>query len=139
LYRKENSESISIEELIINLSVFLQSYTTKKDTRPLGCVFLIGGVDNTGCHLFRIDPMGAYVEILVGCFGAKMNETNKILKENYHVDMSFTEALGLTMKAVWKGEQRKPEEIAATVIETETQTFRKITLDEIRKVWKTTT
>jgi proteasome alpha subunit len=139
LYRKETNESITIEELVIKLSVFLHGYTTKKDTRPLGCVFLIGGVDKTGCHLFRMDPMGAYMEVLVDCFGSKMKETNTILKENYQADLSFKEALGLTVKAVLRDKKRKPAEIAATVIETETATFRIITQDEIKKTWDTVT
>lgn len=80
-----------------------------------------------------LDPMGSYMEVLVDCFGSKMNETNKILKEHYQVDMSFKEALGLTVKAILKEEKRKPEEITVTVIETETKRFRKITLDEIKK------
>lgn len=137
LHRTETGESITIEELTIKLSLFLHGYTTKKDTRPLGSLLLIGGVDKTGCHLFMLDPMGSYMEVLVDCFGSKMNETNKILKEHYQVDMSFKEALGLTVKAILKEEKRKPEEITVTVIETETKRFRKITLDEIQKVWTT--
>ena len=51
--------------------------------------------------------------------------------------IDVNEVLGLTMKAIWKDEKRRTEEITVTVIETETKRFRKITLDEIKKVWTT--
>ena len=135
-HRKEKGDSITVEELTIKLSLILHGYTMKREMRPLGCVLLIGGVDETGCHLFLTDPSGAYKEVLAGCGGSKTKEVNNILKDDYQVDLPFHEALRLTIKAILKEEKRKPEEITVAVIETETQRFRKITLDEIKKAWK---
>jgi len=134
--RIETREPVGIEELTSRLALFMHSYTTKKDVRPLGCVLLIGGVDRTGCRLFALDPSGTYKEVLAGSHGSKMKEANNILKEGYRTDMPFEEALALTIRAVLKEETRKPEEITASVIETETKTFRKITLEEIKEAWK---
>lgn len=134
--RKETGELISVGELTKKLSLFMHSYTTKRDTRPLGCVLLIGGVDRTGRRLFVLDPSGTYKEVLAGCAGSKMKETNDILKDGYKSDLPFEEALGLTVRAVLKEETRKPEEITAGTIEAETKIFREITVEEIKEAWK---
>jgi len=137
LHRKETGEPVGVKELTKKLSLFLHSYTTKRDTRPLGCVVLIGGVDRTGCHLSVLDPSGTHKEVLAGCAGSGMKETNDILKDGYKADMPFNEALGLTIRAVLKEETRKPEEITIAAIEAETMTFKEMTLEEIREAWKT--
>jgi proteasome alpha subunit len=138
-HKKETGEPITVEELTIKLSLILHGYTMKRKMRPLGCVLLIGGVDKTGCHLFLTDPSGAYKEVLASCGGSKMKEVNDLLKDDYQTNLPFNEALGLTIKAILKDETRRPEEITVAVIETETKTLRKITLDEIKKTWETAT
>jgi len=135
-YRENTGEAISVEELVKRLAIFMQSYTTKKDVRPLGCIVFIGGVDPTGCHLFSLDPSGSYNEVLYNVIGYQSAETEEILKASYKPDISLQEALGLIVKAVLKEDTRKPEEIAAAVIEIETKTLRKITLEEIKEAWK---
>jgi len=47
------------------------------------------------------------------------------------------EALSLIIKAVLKDETRKPEELAASVIEADTKEIRKISVEEMTKAWKT--
>jgi len=136
VHRKEIGESIGVEELVKRLALFMQSYTMKKDVRPLGCIVFIGGVDQTGCHFFTLDPSGSYSEVLCQIIGYQTSEAEKILKDNYKPEMSLQEALGLIIKAILKEETRKPEEIAVAVIETETKTIRKITLEEIKEAWK---
>jgi len=135
---KENTgKPISVEELVKRLAIFMQSYTTKKDVRPLGCYVFIGGADQTGARLFVLDPSGSYSEVLYKATGEQFPEIEKTLKENYKSDMSLQGILSLIIKAVLKEETRKPEEIAAAVIETETKSLRKITLEEIKEAWKT--
>ena len=113
----------------------MQSYTIKKDVRPLGCIVLIGGVDQTGHHLFSLDPSGSYSEIRYHVIGYQSSETEETLKKNYDPDMSFPQALALVIKAVLKEETKKPEELAVAVVETETKKLRKLTLEEMKEVW----
>jgi len=136
MHRKEFGEPISVEELVKRLAIFTQSYTMKKDVRPLGCIVLIGGADKTGSHLFSLDPSGSYCEVIYNVIGYQSAETEETLKANYKADMSLLQALGLVIKAVLKEETRKPEEISVAVIETETKNLRKITLGEIEEAWK---
>jgi len=135
-YRENTGEPISVEDLVKRLALFMQSYTMKKDVRPLGCIVFIGGIDETGPYLFYLDPSGSYNEVLYNVIGYQSAETEEILKANYKPDLSLQEALGLIVKAVLKEETRKPEEVAVAVIETKTKTLRKITLEEIKEAWK---
>ena len=136
-HREDTGEPIGVEELVKRLAIFMQSHTTKKDVRPLGCIIFIGGVDQAGCHLFALDPSGSCSKVAYQVAGDKSAETQKILKDNYEPDMSLQEALGLIVKAVLKEAKRKPEEIAVAAIETETKKLRKVTLEEIKERWKT--
>jgi proteasome alpha subunit len=136
-HREKTGEPISVEELVRKLAIFMQSYTLKKDVRPLGCIIFIGGVDQTGSRLFVLDPSGSYNEVAYQVTGYQSDDTQRILKDNYKQDMSLREALGLTIKAVLKEETRKPEEIAAAVVEEKTRALRRITTEEIKEAWKT--
>lgn len=136
-HREKTGEPISVEELVKRLSIFMQSYTMKKDLRPLGCIVFIGGVDQTGHHLFSLDPSGSYWEVAYNIVGYQSGEAEEILKNNYKSDMSLREALALVIRAILKDETRKPEEISVAIAETKTKTLRKITLEEIKEVWET--
>lgn len=136
-YRTETGEPISVEELVRRLSIFTQSFTMKKDVRPLGCIVFIAGVDETGCHLLSLDPGGGYKEVAYEVAGWQREETQKILKESYKPDISLQEALALMIKAVLKEETSKPEELAVVVVEAETKKLRKIGFEEMKGAWGT--
>lgn len=136
-HKEKTGEPIGVEELVKRLGIFMQSYTMKKDMRPLGCVVFVGGVDQTGHHLFSLDPSGSYSEIGYHIIGYQSAEAEEIMKSNYKPDISLLEALGLVIRAVLKEETKKPEEISIAVVETQTKTLRKITLEEIKDAWKT--
>ena len=135
-YRREMGEPIGVEELVKRLGVFMQSYTMRKDTRPLGCIIFIGGIDETGCHLFSLDPSGSYSEVVWNVTGYQSEETREALK-NFKSNMSLQEALGFVISAVLKNETSKPEELAVAVVEIDTKKIRKITSEEINEAWKT--
>lgn len=134
-YQTETGTPIPIEELTNRLALFIHSYTTKKDIRPLGLVALIGGIDDTGPHLYVLDPSGMYREVLTWSEGTHRDETNTTLKDGYKPNQAFNTALALTIKALLRDKTRTPEELNAAVIETKTKTFREITTDEIKATW----
>ena len=134
-YQTETGTPIPIEELTNRLALFIHSYTTKKDIRPLGLLALIGGIDATGLHLYVLDPSGTYREALTWSEGTHRDETTTILKGEYTSTINFNTALALTIKALLRDKTRTPEELNAAVIETKTNTIRKITTDEIKTTW----
>ena len=135
-HRQQTGEPIRVEELVKRLAIFMQSFTMKKDVRPLGCVVFIGGIDETGIHLFSLDPGGGYKEVLYDVAGWQRAETQKILKDDYKPDILLQKALGLVIKAVLREETSKPEELAVVVIEAETKKPRKIGPEEMREAWE---
>ena len=135
-YRSETGEPVGVDELARRLSIFMQSFTMKKDVRPLGCVLFLGGVDGTGLHLFSMDPAGGYKEVLYEVAGWQRDVTQKILKDNYKPDISLQKALALMIKAVLRDKSSKPEELAVVAIEAETKKLRKITPEEMQEAWK---
>jgi proteasome alpha subunit len=136
-HREKTGQPIGVEDLVKRLALFVQSFTMKKDGRPLGCIVFIGGVDETEPHLFALDPSGTYNEILYQVIGYQSAETQQTIEANYKSELSLHEALVLVIKAVLKEETRKPEELSAAVIETKTKKLRKVTLDEMKEAWKT--
>ena len=137
IYREQNGEPISVEELVKRLSIFIQSYTMKKDVRPLGCILFVGGVDQTGHRLFSLDPSGFYSEVAYNVVGFQSTETEGILEKNHKSSLTLQQALSLIIRATLKEEVRKPEEIAVAVIEAKTKALREITVEEIKNAWKT--
>ncbi len=136
-FKETTGEPIGVEELVKRLAIFMQSHTMKKDVRPLGCIVFIGGVDQTGCRLFALDSSGSYNEVLYNVIGYQSAETEETLKADYSPDLSLQEALSLIIKAILKDETKKPEELAASVIEADTKEIRKIGIEEMTKAWKT--
>ncbi|KAK9460400.1 nucleophile aminohydrolase [Lipomyces oligophaga] len=51
---------ISVTSLTDRLSGYVQAYTLYSSVRPFGISTIIGGVDETGPHLYTIEPSGAY-------------------------------------------------------------------------------
>ncbi|MFX1476322.1 MAG: proteasome subunit alpha [Promethearchaeota archaeon] len=136
-HRETKGHPIPVEKIAATLALLMHSYTTQKDIRPLGCALLLGGIDSAGCHLFEIDPSGLYREVLMSSYGLKRKEAAAVLTESYQSDMSFTEALQLTVRAILRDASRTPEELTAAVINSETKTLSKIPRKTISTALKT--
>lgn len=136
-HRKETGDPIPVEAVAAKLALLMHSYTIQKDIRPLGCALLMGGVDATGCHLFEIDPSGFYKEVLICSYGLKRKEAAALLSEGYRTDLSFKEALEVTVRAILRDATRTPEELTAATIDTDSKTLRKVPLKTIKDALKT--
>ncbi|KAK9450577.1 nucleophile aminohydrolase [Limtongia smithiae] len=51
---------ISVSSLTDRLAGYVQAYTLYNSVRPFGVSAIIGGVDETGAHLYTVEPSGAY-------------------------------------------------------------------------------
>jgi proteasome alpha subunit len=91
---------ITVGELVKEVSNIIWYYTFDGGTRPLGIGLLIGGLDQTGAHLYSSDPSGAYEKKSAGAIGEKSDEVEKILTEKYQENMSFKDAFGLLISSV---------------------------------------
>lgn len=67
---------------------------------PLLTQVLIGGVDDTGPHVFSIDPFGSLTEEKCVATGSGSPIAYGVLEDKFKVDMSVEEALPIIVKAV---------------------------------------
>jgi proteasome beta subunit len=67
---------------------------------PLMTQVLVGGVDDTGPHIFNLDPFGSLTEEKSVSTGSGSPIVYGILEDKYKEDMSVKELLPVVVKAV---------------------------------------
>ena len=67
---------------------------------PLATQVLIGGIDETGPHVFNLDPFGSLTEEKSVSTGSGSPIAYGILEDKYREDMTIEELLPIVMKAV---------------------------------------
>lgn len=94
------SEPIDVAVLTRRICDLKQAYTQFGGARPFGAALLITGVDDTGKHLFETDPSGAFNELYATAIGGGKNEVEAFFEKEYRENMSFDEAVNLTLRAL---------------------------------------
>ena len=67
---------------------------------PLATQVLVGGVDDTGPHVYNLDPYGSLTEEKSVSTGSGSPIAYGILEDKYHEGMSIAELLPIIVKAV---------------------------------------
>lgn len=134
-FETDTKTPIPVEELTNQLALFIHSYTTKKESRPLGIVTLIGGIDDTGSHLFVLDPSGSYREVIAWAEGMRQDAVKRVLKQSIKPNLTFKQGLTLVVKSLLPDKKQKPSDIHVTVIDEKTKTQRQVTDRELQSVW----
>lgn len=67
---------------------------------PLATQVLIGGVDETGPHVFNLDPFGSLTEEKSVATGSGSPIAYGVLEDKYHEGMAVAEVLPIVVKAV---------------------------------------
>jgi proteasome alpha subunit len=127
-------EPISVRDLVNILGEYEHMYTRFDGVRPFGVVLLVGGVDDTGKHLFSTDPSGAYLGYKAVCEGKKSTEAMNQFTKSYAADISFDQALALGLQAL-KKITKKPlntEMVEAAVID-EKEGYSKLTPEKLKR------
>ena len=127
--------TVNIETLVEELYLFMQSYSQRKDVRPLGTALLVGGIDlNDKPRLFLLKSSGLAREYKACAAGVGSREAEEILKRNYRTDLSLEEAVILAIKATLR-KRRRPEDVLVATIDTKTKKFRELTLEDKKNLW----
>ncbi|HID43451.1 MAG TPA: archaeal proteasome endopeptidase complex subunit alpha [Archaeoglobaceae archaeon] len=126
-------ESISIKELVKKICDFKQQYTQYGGVRPFGVSLLIAGVDSEP-HLYETDPSGALLEYKATATGAGRNVVMEYLEKEYHDDISFEDAIIMSMIAMGKAIEGEviPDGMEMGIIKVEDKKFKQLTVDEMR-------
>ncbi len=85
--------------------------------RPFGTALLIGGVDDTGPHLFATDPSGAMMEYKATAEGEGRDAAIEYFEKNYKEGMSMRKAIEMGIEAIKKAKQGKGGEIEIGIID----------------------
>jgi proteasome beta subunit len=67
---------------------------------PLATQVLVGGIDDTGPHVFDLDPLGSLTEEKSVSTGSGSPIAYGILEENYSEELTIEQLLPIVMKAV---------------------------------------
>ncbi|MEM3551252.1 MAG: archaeal proteasome endopeptidase complex subunit beta [Candidatus Bathyarchaeia archaeon] len=67
---------------------------------PLATQVLIGGLDDSGAHVYSLDPFGSLTEEKCVATGSGSPIAYGVLEDKYREDMSVNEALPIIVKAV---------------------------------------
>ena len=91
LYETRRGTEMSMEAL---------STTASNAIRGMRVVPLLGGVDESGGHLYSLDPAGGLMEDTYGATGSGMQMAYGVLEGKYEDGMSMDEAEEAALKAV---------------------------------------
>ncbi|MEM3153308.1 MAG: hypothetical protein QW629_01175 [Candidatus Bathyarchaeia archaeon] len=127
-------ETVNIEKLAEKLTVFMQSFGLRKDTRPLGTALLLGGLDHLNKpRLFHLEGSGRAFECEAHAIGPGEEESIEILKNRYKYEIRLEEATALAVQAVLKKPQDAESLLIAT-IDRKTKRFKELTYEEKMKL-----
>ena len=109
---------IDIDSLAKHLSTYLHNYTTYA-VRPQAASVIIAGEDQTGVHLYQVDPSGTFFRGSGFAIGQTAEVALDVITKEYSADMTQKQAIDLGKKAIEKALGEKP--IVDTGIVTTTQ------------------
>jgi proteasome beta subunit len=102
LFELENRRSITVNAAAQLLSNILFS----RKYMPYLTQTLIGGLDQTGSHLYSLDLAGSLIEEKYAAVGTATSLVLGVLEANYTENLSKTEAMELAVKAIRSASRR---------------------------------
>jgi proteasome alpha subunit len=115
---------IEIGSLARHISSYLHAFTIYS-VRPQAASILIVGKDQTGIHLYQIDPSGTYFSGAAFVIGQSSEIALEIIQREYRDNMSIEQAIELSNNAIEKALAEKPL-IATGVISRKDVKFKKL-------------
>ncbi len=127
------AEKIDVEILAKKLCDHMQTYTQFGGARPYGTALLIAGISDNQCRLFETDPSGTLLEYKATGIGTGRPAAMKVFEDEYNFDASIDEVIQLGLKALHEATEGKFDvnTVEIGVIEQKTQTFRKMSKEEV--------
>ena len=110
-----------------------QMYTQNGGVRPFGSALIIGGVNGEEVKLFETDPSGALIEYKATAIGSGVQAAMDVFEERYEDGLSLEDAINLGLDALYEATEGRTtaQSVEIAVIEVDTQTYRKLSDDEV--------
>ena len=109
-------QPIQVKTLARKICDFKQTYTQYGGVRPFGTALLIGGVDDTGAHLFATDPSGAMMEYKATAEGEGRDAAVEYLEENYRDGMGMKKAVEMGIEAIKVARKKREGRVEVGII-----------------------
>lgn len=102
---------------------------------PLLMQAIVGGVDDTGSHIYTIDPFGSLIEDNCVSTGSGSPFAYGVLEDKYRKDMSVTEGIALVIRAVKSAMKRDTASgNSFDVVVIDKEGYRELTAEEKKSV-----
>lgn len=107
-------------------------------SRPFGVALLFAGVDESGPHLYHLDPSGTFIEYDAKAIGSGSEGAQQNLQDIYHKSMTLKEAQkqALTILKQVMEEKLNATNIEMSTVATSDKKFHLFTKEEIEEVIK---
>lgn len=96
-----------IGSLAQHLGGYLHNYTIYA-VRPQAASVIIAGADQTGVHMYQVDPSGTYFRGAGFAIGQSADSALDVIQREYSADMTVEQATQLANKAVEKALGERP-------------------------------
>lgn len=92
--------STTVPQLIDRLGIYVQNYTCYNSVRPFGIVAIVGGVDETGPHLYMTEPSGTYWGYNGAATGKGIQTAKSELEKLNFEELSCREAVNIAARII---------------------------------------
>lgn len=134
-------EKMSVESVTQAVSDLALAFSDQDDevyamSRPFGVALLFAGVDETGPHLYHLEPSGTYIEFEAKAIGSGSEGAQQNLQDIYHRSMTLKEASkhALTILKQVMEEKLNATNIEMSTISTKDKRFHLFSKEEIDEV-----
>lgn len=106
-YFRSYGESIPVKELVRDVAAVMQEFTQSGGVRPFGVALLICGHDESGFHLYQVDPSGSFWAWKASAIGKGMLNAQSFLEKRYKESDELEDCINmaiLTLKEAFEGE-----------------------------------
>lgn len=136
-------EKMSVESVTQAVSNLALAFSDQDDdvyamSRPFGVALLFAGVDESGPHLYHLDPSGTFIEYDAKAIGSGSEGAQQNLQDIYHKTMTLKEATkhALTILKQVMEEKLNSTNIEMSVVATKDRKFHLFSKEEIEEVIK---
>jgi proteasome alpha subunit len=96
-----------VGSLAKHLGSYLHNYTIYA-VRPQAASVIIAGADQTGVHMYQVDPSGTYFRGAGFAIGQSADSALDVIQREYSADMTVEQATQLANKAIEKALSERP-------------------------------
>jgi proteasome alpha subunit len=122
-HRLSFESPIDVGSLAKHLGGFLHNYTIYA-VRPQAASVIIAGADQTGVHMYQVDPSGTYFRGAGFAIGQSADTALDAIQREYSADITVEQAVQLANKAIERALGERP--VVEVGVVTKEGKFRKI-------------